>query len=287
MRRSWAAAGAAILILGLAGPVAAANRSGDVAVHYYLSLGDSLAAGVQPTGDPNDMYRTSDGYTDQLYAIAKSHYPKLRHIKLGCPGETTTTFVDGGICAYEHGSQLAEALAFLHAHGKFVSLITIDIGWNDVGPAEACILGGGSPVDCIQPGIAAISSNLPNILAAIKAAAPGIPIVGMNMYDPFLAYWLGGSDGQALAGLSVSLLVGVNVIVGQIYGAFGVPVADVESAFSTTDFADTIALDGFGLVPLNVATICGWTWKCAVGDNHANHDGYAAIAGAFADVLWP
>jgi lysophospholipase L1-like esterase len=287
MRRSIAAAGATILILALAGPVAAANRSGDVAMHYYLSLGDSLAAGVQPTGDPNDLYRTNDGYTDQLYAIAKTHYPKLQHIKLGCPGETTATFVDGGICDYEYGSQLATALEFLHAHARFTRFITIDIGWNDVGPAEGCILGGGDPQACIGPGVASITSHLPGILSALRAAAPDVPIVGMNMYDPFLAYWLQGLDGQQLATLSVSLLTGINGLEGGIYGAYGVPVADVETAFSTTDFADLVSFDGFGLVPLNVVRACTWTWKCVAGDNHANHDGYAVIAGTFADILWP
>lgn len=288
MRRLVAAIAATLLILVFVGPVAAENRSGSVATHYYVSLGDSLAAGVQPTGDPTEMYRTSDGYADQLYAIAKTHYSKLQLVKLGCPGETTVTMVEGAICTYEDGSQLAEAVAFLHAHGKFVSFITIDIGWNDVAPAEACILQGlGTPEECIQPGIDSIASHLPGILAVLRAAAPGVPIVGMNMYDPFLAYWLTGAQGQALASLSVSLLVGINGLEEQIYGALGIPVADVQSAFSTTDFSDLVSFDGFGLVPLNVVRICGWTWKCAVGDNHANHDGYAAIAGAFADVLWP
>ncbi|HJW22172.1 MAG TPA: SGNH/GDSL hydrolase family protein [Candidatus Limnocylindrales bacterium] len=286
MRRAWAAAGAAILILAIAGPVAAENRSGEVATHYYLSLGDSLAAGVQPIGDPGNMYRTSDGYTDQLYSIAREHFPKLRHIKLGCPGETTATFVEGGICSYEYGTQLATALEFLHAHARFTSLITIDIGWNDVGSAEGCILGGGDPQACLGPGIASITNNLPTILTALRAAAPNVPIVAMNMYDPFLALWLAAPPGPQLATLSVGLLLGVNGLEEQIYGAFGVPVADVETAFHTTDFADLVPFDGFGLVPVNVVTICGFTWRCtAYADNHANHDGYHAIALAFAHEL--
>ena len=101
------------LLLAFAQPVAAVGpgSSGDHAPVYYLSLGDSLAAGVQPIGDPTDLYRTDEGYADQLYAIATSWYPNLELVKLGCPGETTGTMIDGGICAYDHGSQLDQAVA--------------------------------------------------------------------------------------------------------------------------------------------------------------------------------
>ncbi len=71
--------------------------------------------------------------------------------------------------------------------------------------------------------------------------------------------------------------------------AFGVPVADVQAAFSTTDFADTATLPGIGTVPLNVARICTWTWMCApapIGPNiHANSAGYQVIAVAFQQVI--
>ncbi len=291
MRRSWAAAGAAILILAFASPVAAANRSGDVAVHYYLSLGDSLAAGEQPTGD------FSQGYTDQLYQMAKADYPKLRHIKLGCSGgETTVTFINGGICDYEYGSQLATALEFLHAHARFTSFITIDIGWNDLDAATPCVRAHpDQAVACIQPYVAQIATNMPVILAALKEAAPDVPIVGMNLYDPFLAFWLQGTpEGQYLAQLSVDLVAGtpangVNDLVAGIYGAAGIPVADVESAFNTTDWTLVPFAAPYGEAPLNVATICNYTWVCApppLGpNNHATTAGYHAIALAFADVL--
>ena len=46
-----------------------------------------------------------------------------------------------------------------------------------------------------------------------------------------------------------------------------------------------------GLVPLNVARICQWTWICApapLGPNkHANTAGYQVMAVAFAEVLQP
>jgi hypothetical protein len=89
MRPLGSIVAAFVLTLTLAAPALAAPGASDAnAVHYYLSLGDSLAAGYQPTGDPAVMYRTDEGYADQLYEMARSHFVKLRHVKLGCPGET-------------------------------------------------------------------------------------------------------------------------------------------------------------------------------------------------------
>jgi GDSL-like Lipase/Acylhydrolase family len=105
------------------------------AVHYYVSLGDSLAEGFQPNGDGDH------GYADQLYALMKVDDPTLRLVKLGCGGETTLSTVDPYLpwegrgatyhCNYPHGSQLAEAVSFLHAHAGFIRAVTIDIGGND------------------------------------------------------------------------------------------------------------------------------------------------------------
>lgn len=274
---------ALLLIFATTGTTAAATRSDpDTAKQYYVSLGDSLAAGVQPIGDPTDLYRTDAGYAEQLLAIARGDSPKLALIKLGCPGETTATMIAGGICSYPHGSQLDEAVAFLHAHRSKVAFITIDIGANDFPCQEA---------QCIPAGVASIRTNLPSILVALRSAVgPDVPIVGMTIYNPFLAAWLLGPDGQAYARLSATHLMGpVNALLRGLYQGAGVGVADIEAAFSSNDFDTLVELPGAGTVPLNVAKICVWTWVCApppLGpDNHPNAAGYGAIAGAFAITL--
>src|ERR1700748_504089 len=105
---------------------------------YYLALGDSLARGVQPNAAGVSVM-TSDGYPDQVYAALHPSRPGLRLVKLGCPGETTVSMINAGICRYPEGSQLAEAVDFLQAHRGRVLLVTLDIGAND---PEAC---GGEP----------------------------------------------------------------------------------------------------------------------------------------------
>src|SRR5215469_329437 len=113
-----------------AAPALAAHRSTATATHsFYLSLGDSLAQGVQPNSSGQSV-ETNQGYPNQLFTALRMGNPSLRLVKLGCPGETTATMMNGGICSYRGGSQLAAAVAFLRAHRARVSLVTIDIGAN-------------------------------------------------------------------------------------------------------------------------------------------------------------
>src|SRR5438034_7525446 len=95
-----------------------------------LSLGDSLAQGVQPNSSGTSV-ETNQGYPNQLFAALRTANPTLKLVKLGCPGETTGTMINGGICTYTKGSQLAQAAAFLASHRGKVQLVTIDIGAND------------------------------------------------------------------------------------------------------------------------------------------------------------
>jgi lysophospholipase L1-like esterase len=260
---------------------------------YYLALGDSLSQGVQPATPPlppgvslGQSIETDQGYANDLAAhYSPAVHGGLRLEKLGCPGETSTSMLTGAgsPCSYPQGSQLAAAVAFIRAHRGEIGLITLDIGANDV---DGCVTNGTISETCVASGVAAIGSDVPKIFAAVRAAAGAhVTIAGMNLYDPFLADYLTGPAGQAAATQSVTLGESVNKLLAAAGKPFGVRTADVQDAFSTTDFTDTAALPGVGTVPLNVARICTWTWMCApapVGPNiHANPTGYRVIAAAF------
>ncbi len=74
--------------------------------------------------------------------------------------------------------------------------MTIDIGANDV---DTCIVNGVIDLRCAAAGEASIQKNVPKIAAQLrKAAGNDVPIIGMTYYDPFLAAWLQGTDGQTL-----------------------------------------------------------------------------------------
>ena len=260
----------------------AATVDGKNAPRYYLSLGDSLSTGVQPIGAAEWQFRTDEGYADQLGTIARRRIPNLQTVKLGYPGESTTTMIEGGLTTYPHGSQLDEAVAFLRLHRGSVAFVTIDIGFNDMP---------GYVLDQIPAGLATISRNLPGILGRLQEAAdPTTPIVGMTIYDAFLPLWIEGALGREMARMSVwDAIVPVNAHFRELYGAAGLRVADVEGAFATTDFETQMELPGTGTVPINVARACEWTWGGETPplgpDLHARAAGYRAIAEAFDAVL--
>ncbi len=160
-----------------------AGVSGTSGVHYYLSLGDSLA---DRGGNPED-------YADKLYLALHASDPKLELVKLGCGGESAQSMIEGSVlpsvnssCGppsfylhrYPHKTQLAEAVAFLRAHAGKVSLVTIDIGGNDV---QDCLVVLNFSDDCLNGDLPALTANLSTILAELRTAAgPDVPIVGMN-----------------------------------------------------------------------------------------------------------
>jgi lysophospholipase L1-like esterase len=270
------------LVLGLlaclASPAVAADR-------IYLSLGDSLSVGIQPNANGNNQL-TNEGYADQLHQILRLKNRNLQLVKLGCPDETTDTMINGGIplCSFPAGSQLKQAVAFLQANRSAVSLVTIDIGANDL---LGCVVGGIVDTDCVLGAFGTVGANLPTIIGQLRAAAPGVPIVAMNYYNPLVASWLQGPAGQLQAQQSAFLLGQFNDLLESIYGDphFRVPVADVARAFRADDFT---IVPGIGL-PVNVLLVCQLTWMCApppVGPNiHANRTGYFVIALMFAETL--
>jgi lysophospholipase L1-like esterase len=240
--------------------------------HYYLALGDSLARSAQPNGD------YQHGYAEQLLANLQQQDPSLQLVKLACGGATTSNMIYGSSdpsCAFPHRTQLAEAVAFLRAHREFVRLVTIDIG-AEVGTCIANL-----DQACLDAMLPSVASNLATILSTLReAAGPGVPIVGMKYYDPFLVFWF--SD-PAAAQTTEQMGVQANDVLQSVYDAAGDPVADVETAFSTTDWT---LVDG---VPRNVERICEWTWMCIpppLGpDIHLNTAGYGVTAQAFLDAL--
>jgi lysophospholipase L1-like esterase len=267
----------AVVALGaaIATPADAHPRAQGDAKSYYLSLGDSLAFGYQPNlvaaGDFNPAdYRS---YAEDLAQI--DH--RLTLVNYGCPGETTTTLVNGG-CPWPSfalhdsygaaSSQLAAATAFLVAHQGHVSLVTVDVGSNDLlALVEGCAAAATAttPVQtCLAAGLPAtlstIMRNYVTILGTIKQLAPSTRIVMFNLYNP-LALTLPGSD--QLVGL-------VNQTLAGIATSAGAHVADAFKAINVK--ADS---------PVEKATVCLFTWECTTYANvHPNTLGYSVLTWA-------
>lgn len=261
----------------------------------YLALGDSVAAGTQ-----QPLPFTDNGYADRLFRKLHRDYDFDNLVNLSCPGDDTIEMIAGTGGASTSGSacygpnaqlppggssQLDAAVEYLTAHPGEVKLITLTIGANDI---LACDPNAPDAETCLATQLGVIADNLPIILATLQAAAPGVPIVGMNYYNPNLAFWI---VDPALAEAALALTPPFNGTLEAIYGAFEVPVADVETRFRTFETQ--------GAVPKNVRKVCKFTLMCekASGvyilsdydpatpgpqtDIHPSNKGYRKIASTF------
>ncbi len=279
---------AALLALALAPAGAHAAKKKPT---YYVSLGDSLAIGMQADAN-GDTVRTNQGYSDVIYKQLRKSDKRLRHVKLGCGGESTTTMLNGGICVYgglekpEYDSQQDAAEAFLRRHRKQVKLVTLDIGANNF---VRCASGGTINGECLSNGLARLDSELPRISRGLRRAAGGkVPIAGMTLYDPFWALYLkGDEESRTTARTSAGLAANVRDRLIKGYGAGDLKIAKVFEAFQTTD--ETMVDYQGQQVPRAVERICALTWMCTPGlrngNIHAKPEGYKLIARTFLDAL--
>ena len=293
---------AAVVLAAVPGGVGGSQAAADTRPTYYVALGDSVAWGFQPKSAKGESvkFKETGGYVDVVFQALRQERPNLHVEKLACPGERADTMIAGpsasiGGCdpqqfKYEHGSQLADALAFVQDHAGQIALVTITIGANDTAACAFAQL----PVACVDAIKARLTADLNTILTSVKAAGPTVPIVGMTYYDPFLWAWPRlGLEQQARA--TVDYTVAFNDVLEAAYRAAGSAVADVETAFAVTDFTTTAELPGFGPVPINVFNTCTLThactfnactsWPCFLFDPHPNDAGYAVIGQTFLDAL--
>jgi hypothetical protein len=274
------------LTLGLTGGKASADAplSG-----FYLDLGGSSSVGFQPTEQFPHGQPTTDGYANDVVAYEADRGVALDLTELGCSGETTTTMITGDDrCYHEDGSQLADALAFLHAHDGEDGIVTIDLGFNDL---RGCLHLGSKRTACVEGRMVLLQEQLPYILQSLQGAAgAGVSFVGVGFDDPYLADAITGRTGARFAMHSEAVLDQLNTALAAIYASANIPMATVSSFFDVDD-RTKVNLEGVGNVPNNVASACELTWMCApkpYGPNmHPNDAGYLKIAAAIESELQP
>jgi lysophospholipase L1-like esterase len=282
-----ALAAASLLGAGLTSAVRADAATPAPDPPYLVAIGGSGSVGFQPTPAHPDGEATDAGYAnDLLEAERATRWSDLALVHFGCPGETTATMLDGGDkCHAVPGSLLSDVVSFLHAHPTTV-LLTIDLGFNDIRP---CLHHDAIDPSCVTAALATVQSQLSSIVATIRAAGPpGLRIVGVGHYDPYLADSLRGPAGQQIAARSLDVITRLNDVMADAYAAAGVPMANVASAFDMTS-TEATEHPGLGTVPRDVAQTCSLTWMCALAplgpNTHPNGDGYRAIAAAIETAL--
>jgi lysophospholipase L1-like esterase len=287
MRKIFSAVVVATLLASMIhGGIATATRA-KRGTTYYVALGDSLSVGFQP-----GRGETGHGYVDVLARrLGKDQIPDLAVRNVGCAGETSRSMITGkrSPCRYAAGSQLDAAVAFLEGHPGQVAFITINVGSNDL--VNRCLDPRTLRIDraCTSELVAGLGNRLTQIVAALETAAgPGVPIVGMSYYNPFLGLWGLVPGGRARARADQRAWAVFNEGIATAFEDAGASVADVAKIFRIDDFEHRIRVRGRGWIPVNVALACRWTWFCsskAPGDPHANRTGYRRIAHMFAKEL--
>jgi lysophospholipase L1-like esterase len=239
----------------------------------YISLGDSLALSIQPDADGHDG-PTTQGFSEIVWQRRAASTPSLALVKLGRGGETAASMIKS---TRPGPSQLE--LAELQLRGASASLVTIDVGANEV---ESCRDGSSFDQRCVARGLASLRESLPHIIQRLRAAGgPRLRIVGVNYYNSFLGQWVTGAAGHDLALASVPVERSINATLASVYRRAHVPLADVESRFRTRAFHTFVQTRRFGRIPLAVALTCRWTWACSSRyDDHTNASGYRVIARA-------
>jgi lysophospholipase L1-like esterase len=236
---------------------------------YYLALGDSIAFGLQlhkvTPGVPASAFT---GYVDVLVPRLSSIRPKLEFVNYGCPGETTTSFMNGG-CPWTatggplhdpyQGSQLNAAVTFLKAHRGTVSPITLHVFGNDVSEFVASC---GGDLICIQQKspvvIRAFSMRLQAILRALRGAAPDAEIIVTSGWNT-----------------RVDLIPETDPLFQTLVSAM----RDV-AASERTRFVDLTPIFNPNPTSARLAALCTLTLTCSKGDTHPSDAGYVAIAEA-------
>lgn len=253
----------------------------------YVSLGDSYAAGYQPTG-PHSGMTDIHGFAYQVPALAAQKGVDLKLVNFGCGGATTTSIIDSigcpkallgpGATPYPTQTQAAAAEAFLRAHRGHVGLVTVSISGNDVTACASVT----KPIPCVAAAITTIKKNVGTLVSGLRAAAgPNVPIVGTTYPDVILGLYLalGGSE-RTLAELSVTAFKNlINPTLKALYTSVGGTFVDVTAATGAygplTQMTD---LPPYGSIPVPVAKVCELTYFCQYQDIHPRTAGYTIIA---------
>jgi lysophospholipase L1-like esterase len=251
----------------------------------YVSLGDSYAAGYQPSG-PHSGQTDTNGFAYQIPGLAAKRGWNLKLVNFGCGGATTTSILTSPGCLglgpgappYPGQTQAHAAEAFLRSHRGKVALITVSIGGNDV---TGCV-SAKDPTTCVIDAITTIDKNVATLLRGLRSAAgPSVRIVGTTYPDVILGLYVSHQATlRALAKVSVvAFKTLINPALKKQYLAVGAKFVDVTAATGAYgSLSKTATLAPYGKLPIPVIKVCELTFFCQYHDIHPRTAGYTIIA---------
>jgi lysophospholipase L1-like esterase len=277
-------------VAGTSAPVQPALPAG---ANTYVSIGDSYAAGYQPTAKGKGA-TTRNGFAYQAVTGAKSRGYDLHLVNFGCSGATTASALreagcsdrDLGPGAQSYSQpQITAAAAYLRAHRGKVALVTVSLGGNDItGCATAA-----DATTCVTNTLRIVAGNIGSIATTLRTAAgPSTRIVGLTYPDIFLGAELSTDpEKRKLANLSVLAFQAlINPQLKSAYAKGGATFADVTTATGAFGpLTQTTNLPPYGTIPVPVAKICQLTYFCEFQDIHPRTNGYKIIADLVVQAL--
>ncbi len=221
---------------------------------WMLAVGDSITSGF--TKDPARA-GVNSSWALQLQGLLAESGRSYQLYDTACPGETTMSYYSQcrgheAVPTLPDQSQSATALSAIAAHRADLKLIVVDIGSND-------LLGARSSGDPVVTGLN-VMGRVRGIVAALANAAPGVPIIVGNYYDPF----------ENAGGMELPLLKQINVELAGIATQNNGRIADFFSAINTAAPPD--------------ARLCQLV-DCTRSDIHPTVAGHTALAHAAFAVI--
>ena len=216
---------------------------------WYLAIGDSVTFGF--TVDPA-RFGTNSSWPQQLQPLLAASGRPWSLYDTACPSERTDTYYTlcparAEVPFLATTSQHDAAMAAISAHRATLHAILIDLGSNDLLRGQRT----GASVDAMT---AALRTTLTRIVTELQTAAPGVPVILCNFYNP-LANSLPATRPE---------LATVNAMVASVATATHARLADFFSAIDTS----TAVPD---------PQLCTYV-DCAHGDVHPTVAGQARLA---------
>jgi lysophospholipase L1-like esterase len=260
------------------------------AVKYYVSIGDSYAAGYQPTGK-GQGHMTTHGFANDVVTMSKANGTEYTLVNFGCGGATSDSILNSNGCPAEARAvgapaydvpQAQAAEDFMKAHPGQIGLVTVSIGGNDI---TSCGVET-DPVACLGTRLPAVAANIKTLLTGVRQqVGDSTPIVGITYPDVFLGEKVSGSS--SLADLSVfGFHTLINPTLKGAYESAHAKFADVTAASGAYgSMSETTTVAPYGTLPTPVAKVCELTFYCQYKDIHPTSAGYELIAKLITDSL--
>jgi lysophospholipase L1-like esterase len=245
----------ALMLTLIAAPIFAGNEKN----YTYLALGDSVSFGFDPNVMPPVPAKYT-GYPEVVAGVLHLLQPG-KEVNASCPGETSGTFLYGGV---GNGCQAFKDAVGLHTTyagtqgnfavtqllaNKHIDLVTLSIGGNDLLLVQQACANAPSFAACVA---AALPGALQTYGANLTAILSGVRLQAGYTGDLVLVEYYAPNNNP----LFISAVSALNQVMTTVGAAFGATFADGFTAFQVASALQAGDPCAAGLLARLNATTC-------------------------------